>query len=468
MGKSFLTVFVLGIITAALSFAASFCEVKNGAYRGWVQDGDAVYYYDDFGDQFVGFNVMPEDGTTRYFDEETHILATGETLISGNKYLFDGEGIMLTGFQKVDGKTRYYSPGTGVMKTGWFNDNSADYYFDEKSGDMATGWMEIEGKKYYFEPESGKLTKGLFTGEDGTFYADPDTGVLNTGLQAIDGKHYYFDEETGVMKKGWVDIGEDRYFFNEDTGEGLDGIIEKEDGKYGFTAGLMIRNKRAMDEDHIYYFGEDGKVTREIDGNKKMVAITYDDGPSIYTNTIIDVFEKYNQKCTFFIVGDRISWNQKPAKRYCDLGYELGNHTYSHNVLTKLSIEKQREKLKGTDDALMKLAGRKTTCIRPPEGRWNNDTKKAAELPIILWSVDSRDWESRNATKIYNRIVGHVKDGDIILMHDLYESTANATKKVVPALIDAGFQLVTVEEMGLLKRGGLEPSVVYYSIEKKK
>ena len=131
MRKTFTTLFVLAVITGVLSFIATLCDVRSGANRGYVMSGDATYYYDDFGEEYVGFKVMPEDGTTKYFDEDTHIMAKGETEISGNIYLFSNEGVMLTGFQTTGGKTRYYSPGTGVMKKGWLNDNSETYYFDE-------------------------------------------------------------------------------------------------------------------------------------------------------------------------------------------------------------------------------------------------------------------------------------------------------------------------------------------------
>ena len=467
MGKQCLTVFVLAIITTVLSFVASLCDVRSGANRGWVFSGDATYYYDDLGDEYVGFREIPEDGKIRYFDEETHIMAKGETEISGNLYLFGSDGVMMTGFQDVKGAKRYYSPDTGIMKKGWLHDKGDTYYFNEETGEMLTGWQELSGKKYYFETESGKAAKGLFNLEAGTYYADPDTSIVASGLKAIEGKQYFFDEESGLMTKGWVDYEGEKYYFNEDTGEGLDGIVEKPDGKYGFIAGMMIRNKRAMADNHLYYFGDDGKVTREVDGSKPMVALTYDDGPSKYTSQIIDVFEQYGGKATFFIVGDTVSWNEEHAKREGELNYELGNHTYGHNTLTKLTEEQIKEKLQKTDDELLRVTGRKTTCLRPPGGSCNDKVKKAAGMPIILWSIDTEDWKSRNAEKVCNRVIGKVKDGDIVLMHDLYESTAQATKKIVPALVNAGFQLVTVEEMGLLKQGGLENGVVYYSIGKK-
>ena len=109
MVKNIFAVFVMAAITAVLSTVAWGCEVRSGANRGWVYSGDAVFYYDEYGEEYSGMHVMPEDGTRRYFDEETHIMATGETEIDGSKYMFDADGVMMTGFQTVNGALRYYS-----------------------------------------------------------------------------------------------------------------------------------------------------------------------------------------------------------------------------------------------------------------------------------------------------------------------------------------------------------------------
>ena len=466
MGKSVFAVFIMAVITAVLSIVARDCDVRSGANRGWVHSGEGSYYYDDEGEEYSGMKIMPDDGTKRYFDEDTHIMVTGEAEIEGKKYLFDADGIMLTGFQTVNGNKRYYSIDTGAMKTGWHKTDAGTYYFDEVTGNEVAGWNEIDGKKYYFSTDDGILAKGMFEDEEGQYYADPDTGEISSGLELIDGRNYCFDEDTGLMKKGWVDIDGDRYFFNRDTGEGAEGIIELDGARYGFISGMMIRNQRAMADSHLYYFDEDGKIVRELDGSKPCVALTYDDGPSMYTDSILDTFEEYGQKCTFFIVGDRISWNEDVTRRESEMGCEQGNHTYGHNRLTSLDAEGQKDALAKTDDELIRVTGNPSTCLRPPEGRWNDTLKEVCGCPIILWSVDSRDWESRDKDKICNMIIGKVKDGDIVLMHDLYQATADATTKIVPSLVNAGFQLVTVEELGLLKRGGLEDGVVYYSIEK--
>ena len=310
---------------------------------------------------------------------------------------------------------------------------------------MMTGWIDTEG---------------------GKTYSDKD-GIGASGLTTIEGKNYFFDKKTGLMAKGIVTDGEDTYCFDETTGVALDGIVEDSNGsKKGFIGGKMLKNCRAYEKNHLYYFDAEGNVSREVDGTKKMVALTYDDGPSVYTDAILDVFEEYKQRATFFIVGDRISWNEDQAKREAALGFQQGNHTFNHNVLTKLSEDKVKEKLKGTDDELMRISGKPSVYLRPPEGRYNDTVKKACGCPIILWSVDSRDWESKDCDKVCKAVIGKVKDGDIVLMHDLYKSTAEATKKIVPALVKEGFQLVTVEEMALLKTDGkgLENGVVYTRI----
>ena len=391
--------------------------------RGLVQTDDGTYYYDFLGRAQTGMQTMP-DKTVRYFDPETAKMAVGETVIDGSSYLFDADGIMLYGHQQVNSDSKYFDPSTGKMLTGWID------------------------------------------AEEGRYYSD-DKGVCASGLKEIEGKTYFFDKKSGLMVKGTVDDGGDTYGFDPKTGVALDGIVEADDGtKRGYTCGKMLKNCRAYEKNHLYYFDAEGNVCREVDGTKKMVALTYDDGPSVYTDAILDVFEEYKQRATFFIVGDRISWNEDQAKREAELGFQQGNHTYNHNVLTKLSEEKIKEKLKGTDDELVRISGKPSVYLRPPEGRYNDTLKKACGCPIILWSVDSRDWESKDCDKVCSTIIGKLKDGDIVLMHDLYKSTADATKKIVPALVNEGFQLVTVEEMAIVKTDGkgLENGAVYTRI----
>ena len=465
MRRRYISIIVLAVTVTALITFASACDSGFGKKHGWVNSGGATYYYDDEGNEYSGMHVMPDDGTTRYFDVNTHAMVTGEAEIEGKKYLFDAAGIMMTGLQNVNGSARFYDPDTGIMKTGWFETGDGTYYFDETTGDGASGWTKIKGDLYYFSQDDGFLRKGSISLAEGEYYADPKDGKIVRGLKELNDKQYYFDKDTGLMTKGWAEIDGEKYYFDEDSGEGVDGIIEIEGSRHGFISGKMIINEKAVGNNHLYYFDDEGDIIREIDGDPPMVALTYDDGPSIYTDAILDTFEEYGQRCTFFIVGDRISWNEEQAIREAELGCEQGNHTYSHNRLTSLDADEMIEVLQGTDDELIRISGKPSTCLRPPEGRWNDTWREVCGCPIILWSVDTRDWESRDKDKICANVIGKVKDGDIVLMHDLYQATADATAVIVPALLDAGFQLVTVEEMGILKQGGLEDGAVYYSIE---
>ena len=411
------------IIIVLLAVAAFVCYEVFIVKRGWVKTNEGTYYYDNNGNAYSGLNTMP-DGTKRYFDPATNLMVTGEYQIDGNKYLFDGEGIMQFGVQKTGGVSKYYDPESGILKTGWIDTEGGKLYFNEETGDQALG------------------------------------------LTVIGGLQYYFDAQSGLMKTGEIEVDGEKYCFDDTTGAGFDGFYENNGVKHAYMGGKLLRDVRAYADQHLYYFDSEGEIIRDVDGTKPMVALTYDDGPSIYTDSILDTFEEYGQRCTFFIVGDRISWNEDQARREAAMGCEQGNHTYSHNRLTDLTAEEMQEKLKGTDDELIRISGKPSTCLRPPEGKWNDTLKSVCGCPIILWSVDSRDWESKNADKICNRVIGHVQDGDIVLMHDLYQSTADATKRIVPSLIEAGFQLVTVEELGLIKTNGtgLEDGVVYYSI----
>ena len=424
-GKNY-TVIIVILAVAIVLVAGFLCYALFIVKKGWVHTDQGTYYYDDFGRPYSGFSKLP-DGSTRYFDPATNLMVTGELEIDGNKYYFDADGMMAFGPQKTDGGImKYFDPATGIMKTGWIDTASGKMYFDEETGEGASG------------------------------------------LTVINGLQYYFDEDTYVMKTGELEIDGEKYSFDETTGAGIDGFFDTDGTMRAYVGGKLLTGIRAYYDNHLYYFDDDGNIIRDVDGNKPMVALTFDDGPSVYTDSILDTFEKYGQRCTFFVVGDRISWNEDQTIREAALGCEQGNHTFGHNRLTTLTDVEMKEKLKGTDEELIRVTGKPSTCLRPPEGKWNETLQAVCGCPIILWSVDSRDWETKNTNSTINQVVGEVKDGDIVLMHDLYKSTADAVIEIVPALLNDGFQLVTVEEMGIIRTdgAGLEDGKIYYSIPK--
>ncbi len=228
------------------------------------------------------------------------------------------------------------------------------------------------------------------------------------------------------------------------------------------TTGCSTQTSRVIQNGNIYYYDSNGVLYRTVYGDQKMVALTYDDGPSYYTETILDVLEEYNSVATFFVVGERVSTYSSILAREYALNCQIGNHTYDHSNLANLSSTLVKSQISQTNTAIENVIGVSPTVMRPPYGSYNSTVKSAVGMPLILWSIDTLDWKTRDATSTINSVLNNVKDGDIILMHDLYAATATATETIVPSLIKKGYQLVTIEEMSLL-RGGMSNGSVYYS-----
>ena len=194
-------------------------------------------------------------------------------------------------------------------------------------------------------------------------------------------------------------------------------------------------------------------VDRGIDASKPMVALTFDDGPSPYsTPRILDTLEKYGAVATFFDLGQLMNSYPDIVRREEQIGCEIGTHTYSHKNLNTLSDKQIQEEVSKSESVFEKVLGRKPTLLRPPYGNANLKVKENIEYPLIDWNVDSLDWKLKNKEKILSRIrqTGNF-DGHIILMHSIYETTADAVEVLVPELINNGYQLVTVSELAFYK-----------------
>lgn len=201
---------------------------------------------------------------------------------------------------------------------------------------------------------------------------------------------------------------------------------------------------------------------REIDPDKPMIAITYDDGPSKHTPEILDILKENNSVATFFVLGSQVHANGDTLNRMIEDGNQVGNHTYNHKKLTTISDEELYKQIQGTDDLVYIATGYTPKVMRPPYGITSEELNSKIQKPIIQWSIDTRDWENRNAEMIVENILKDVKDGDIILMHDLYDSTVEASEIVIPELINRGFQLVTIDELSEYKEVSFIAGVNYY------
>lgn len=205
---------------------------------------------------------------------------------------------------------------------------------------------------------------------------------------------------------------------------------------------------------------------RVLDPDKKAIALTFDDGPSKQTRKILATLAEYDGLATFFTVGERLDDYSETLQMIYDSGCQIGMHTYSHANLRKLSKSEILDEINKTNDLIYKYTGEYSHLVRPPYGAVNDKVKATVEQPMINWSIDTRDWESRDANSVYNEIMNNVEDGDIILMHDLYSSTAEAVSRVVPELVAQGYQLCTVDELFKLKGIELTAGKVYLSAKK--
>lgn len=207
------------------------------------------------------------------------------------------------------------------------------------------------------------------------------------------------------------------------------------------------------------------QASANVDPTKPMVALTYDDGPGYNdaSDRILDVLEKYHVRATFFMVGQNAKDHPDNIKRKVKLHCELANHTYDHN---HYGDSVSAEDIQKATDAIKEASGGKVpTAFRSPGGNTTELIRnecKAEGMPLYYWSLDTQDWKSRDAEAVYNAVMNNVQDGDIILMHEIYGSTAEATARIVPELIKQGYQLVTCEELVLAKTGQKpEPGTQY-------
>ena len=196
----------------------------------------------------------------------------------------------------------------------------------------------------------------------------------------------------------------------------------------------------------------------------KLVCFTFDDGPyAPVTNKILDTLEKYNGRATFFVVGDRADTYSDEIIRASKMGCEIGTHTYSHVNLNSLSVPEMQEEIKKSCDAISKYTGKKVKVLRPPEGAADDTVKANVGMPMVLWGVDSRDWDYRNADKDYQTVMDNVFDGSIVLMHDLYPATADAVARLIPELAKQGYKFVTFSELMKIRGVDVEPGEKYFS-----
>ena len=192
------------------------------------------------------------------------------------------------------------------------------------------------------------------------------------------------------------------------------------------------------------------------------VALTFDDGPKASTTPVLlDGLAQRGVHATFFVIGENVEGNELLLQRMEGEGHQIGLHTYHHKKLDQLNAAGFYAEVDSLRATLTALVGREDFMLRPPYGMMNAATQARAAAPIVLWSVDPEDWSDQDTSRQVSVILDNAKDGDIILLHDIYPSSVETALQVVDALMARGFHFVTVEQLFAIRGKTPENGKVY-------
>ena len=178
------------------------------------------------------------------------------------------------------------------------------------------------------------------------------------------------------------------------------------------------------------------------------IALTFDDGPSAaWTPALLDGLKERGVKATFFLIGENADKNPEIVKRMAEEGHLIGNHTYHHVELTKVSENEARLELADTSAVIVRITGKEPEYMRPPFGAWQRKLEQEIQMLPVLWTIDPLDWTTENQDEIVNKVVTEAEENDIILLHDCYKSSIEAGLRIVDILQEEGFMFVTVDEL---------------------
>lgn len=339
--------------------------------------------------------------------------------------------------------SNWYFMVNGTGYTGWLTDTDGHRYYFDENGVMQTGWLELDGNRYYLNAD----------------------GVLQTGDITIDGQLYHFDAN-GVQQDAPADNSSDTgliFYMNTafaDQAASASNTIASAAGDSSSAAEASVSSEDGNASAPEPTTTPEPTATPEPKG---MIALTFDDGPSDFTDRLLDCLEANNAKATFFLVGQEIEYFQEPLSRMEALGCEIGNHSYDHTDLATLSEDDVTSQLSRTDEEIQNLVGHSATVVRPPYGSFNDTVAKIAARPLIMWSVDTLDWETQNADSTVQNVMDNAQDGAVILMHDIFKESVDAAEIFIPQLIQEGYELVTVSELAAAKGITLEAGSSYGS-----
>ena len=192
------------------------------------------------------------------------------------------------------------------------------------------------------------------------------------------------------------------------------------------------------------YTNEDGSV---INASKKLIAITFDDGPGPYTDRLVDILNSNKVNATFFMLGKNLENYRSTVLNVYNSGNEIGYHSYAHANFKRQDLETIKSEFATSNEILKSITGTTFSLIRPPYGSINADIKNAIDASFILWNVDTEDWRHKDPEYLLNYTLENISEGYIVLFHDIHASSVDAIEKILPYLYVEGYQVVTVSEL---------------------
>ena len=220
----------------------------------------------------------------------------------------------------------------------------------------------------------------------------------------------------------------------------------------GLFAAAVREDKRVVRAD----------ATADVEQSTKLIALTFDDGPRRDTTAkLLDGLAQRGAPATFFLVGEQIVGQEDLVRRMDAEGHQIGIHTYDHVTLVGLNRADFDAQVDKTRQMLKNILGHNDFLLRPPYGLYDAGVQNKAECPIILWSIDPKDWGDKNADRETAQIVSEARDGAIVLMHDIYPASVEAALRAVDELHKQGYLFVTVEQLFAARGIALQPGEVY-------
>jgi len=213
-----------------------------------------------------------------------------------------------------------------------------------------------------------------------------------------------------------------------------------------------------LDKDYI------NEIGYNYTNAKKSIAITFDDSPNKNrTNKILEYLKDNHFHATFFIVGEKAVYNKDLLINIKNNGNEIGSHTYNHGNMSKMDEKEIVEDYNKVNNIYKNMFNEDLKLLRPPYGIIKDSQINLLDVSYIMWSIDTNDWRYRNSDYLVNYVLNNIKDGDIILFHDSYDSTVSAIEKLLPILYSKGYQVMSVSELAKLKGYKIENNQIYYN-----